>query len=126
MWKWYNNKEVCEDMKFRVVDGDYLPYDEIKKDYENGITGNALKKKYNITHRGYKSILDRLEADGVKLVRGRQKKRRKVTNIHYNRTQNNYKVEKIINGKKIYGGSFKKRADAELRRNELEANGWVV
>lgn len=113
-------------MRFRVVDGDYLPYDEIKKDYENGITGNTLKKKYNITHRGYKSILDRLEADGVKLVRGRQKKRRKPTHIHYNRTQNNYKVEKIINGKRIYGGSFKNRVDAELRRNELEANGWVV
>ena len=113
-------------MRFRVVDGDYLPYDEIKKDYENGIVGNALKKKYRITDLAYKGLLSRFKDDGVRLVRDRQRKRRKPSYIHYNRTQDNYKVERVINGKKIYGGSFKKRVDAELRRNELEANGWVV
>ena len=27
-------------MRFRVVDGDYLPYDEIKKDYEKLLEDN--------------------------------------------------------------------------------------
>lgn len=113
-------------MRFKIVDGDYLPYDDIKKDYENGLVGKALMEKYGITNLAYTGILNRLEADGVKISRNKQKKRRKPTYVHYNRTQNNYIVERIINGKRIYGGSFKKRIDAELRRNELEANGWVV
>ena len=113
-------------MNFTISDGDYIPYEDIKKDYIAGLVGNALKEKYNISHGMYRSLLARLEEDGVKLVRGRRKKQRKPSYIHYNRTQNNYKVERTINGKKIYGGSFKRLVDAELRRNELEANGWVL
>ena len=114
-------------MNFTISDGDYIPYEDIKKDYIAGLVGKALKEKYNITPAMYKSLLARLEDDGVKLVWSRKKKQqRKPSYIHYNRTHDNYKVERIINGKKIYGGSFKRLVAAELRRNELEANGWRI
>lgn len=113
-------------MNFTISDGEYIPYEDIKKDYINGLRANALQEKYNISPGMYKSLLDRFEAEGVKVARRRKKKCRKPSYIHYNRAYDHYIVERIINGKKIYGGAFKKKAEAELRRNELEANGWRI
>ena len=110
-------------MNFKIRDGDYLPYDEIKKDYENGLVGKALMDKYGITNKAYTGLLDRLEADGVKLARKRYAKKpiKKPTYV-YPAGNRSWMVRKWVNGEYIYGGCFKTKALAEQKVREL---GWV-
>ena len=113
-------------VNFRIVNGKELPYEDIKNDYVNGLKGKPLRDKYGITTTKYSKLLKRMEEDGVKTRRKKDKTYRTPTYIHYSRTQNIFKVERFIEGKRVYGGSFKRRIDAELRVKELNENGWVV
>lgn len=108
-------------MNFRIVSAEELPYDDIKRDYINGIQGRRLSEKYNLTSSMYSRLLKYFEADGIKTNR-KHKTYRKPTYVHYNKATGFYKIEKTINGKRTYGGCFKKRADAERKVREL---GWL-
>lgn len=108
-------------MNFRIVEGEELPIDDIKRDWINGIRGSRLCEKYNITSARYTRLLKELEAEGYKTGR-KVKTYKKPSYIYYNRSTGFYAIEKTINGKRTYGGCFKKRADAEQKVREL---GWL-
>lgn len=112
-------------VNFTISDGDKIPYESIKQDYINGLRGDKLREKYNLTTKRYSGLLKDFEADGVQTGR-RQKKYRKPKYFSYNQNQKSYVVQKTINGERIYGGTFKRRIDAEQRVKELNANGWIV
>lgn len=114
-------------VNFHIVDGEEPSYEDIKKDYLNGLKGDNLRAKYHISPKKYTKILKEFEKDGIKTQRRRKGKTYKKPKYYsYNINTHRFIVERQINGKRIYGGCFKRRIDAEQRVKELEANGWVV
>ena len=111
---------------FRIVENEYVPMDDIKKDWINGLRGNELRKKWGMSTRKYSRMLDELEADGYKTKHRRKKQSKTPKNVYYDVRTKRFTVKKMINGEYIYGGCFTKRCDAEQRVKELNENGWVV
>ena len=108
---------------FNIIENGYTSIDAAKKDWIKGIRGDRLRKKHNMTTRKYTRMLKELEDDGYKTGL-RKKKYRKPSHIAFDKYTQRFIVKKMIDGKVIYGGCFRKRCDAEKRVIELDKNGW--
>ncbi|MBR0059629.1 MAG: hypothetical protein IJP99_10685 [Methanobrevibacter sp.] len=115
-------------MNFKIVDGNPIDYEEVKKDYLNGIVSKALCKKHNIGTSQYLRILKRFREEGV-IGKGRIY-RNGVTNPKWYRTTTSsngtksYEVRRMFNTKMYTFGRFKTEEEAQARVEELKSNGW--
>lgn len=112
-------------MKFTIRDGDYVDYEQAKKDYVNGLVGERFREKYGISTKAYSTLLKDFEAEGIKTGRKPKKKKiyKKPTYVYYDKRTKYYKVERTRRGVRDYQGCFKNRKDAEEKVKEL---GWIV
>lgn len=116
-----------EKVTFTISDGTYMDYDSAKQDYLNGIRGETLREKHNMSTNSYKKFLRDLRAEGIVTMKKGGYNRNKPPK-YYTKMINHgipyYVVKRIINKEVIYGGYFHKEEDAIARVKELEANNW--
>lgn len=118
------------DIVFKVVDGDYIDYDQAKQDYINGIRGDKLMNKHQMGRSQYKRLLTRFHEEGIPVTLRRtpilEKDHYNPTNVHRVLCKGitYWVVKKRIKGKVYYYGYFTSKAEAEKRAKELKENGW--
>lgn len=57
---------AADDVCFNIVDGDYIPYDDIKKDYmDNRLKTTEIIQKYGLNTGMWKRLLRDFRRDGV-------------------------------------------------------------
>lgn len=114
-------------MNFNIIESSSVDhYEEMKKDYINGIIGEELRNKWDIGTTSYLNFLKRLKGDGVKISKGGAK--RKITHLPphvYQRENKSFFIQKYINGRgSCYYGTYYTIEEAEAKVNELQDNGW--
>ena len=57
---------MTDDVQFNIVDGDYIPYDEIKRDYmDERLKSTDIIEKYGLNTGMWKRLLRDFRRDGV-------------------------------------------------------------
>ncbi len=113
---------------FNIIEQKTINYDDLKKDYCNGLRFNELKKKYGVGNSQYQRLLNRFREEGITIT-GSWKKPKKYYNPEYiyrvlTKGICYWTVKRTINGKQISFGTYKNRALAEQRVKELNENNW--
>lgn len=110
-----------EVVNFNLIEGDYnpnFPYDTVKKEYRDGLPVKEIRKKHGLNNGQWSRFLKELKSEGFPL-RGDNPR----FYIH-DKTRRMYKVERVINGKRVFFGYFKTEEEAQARVKQLKENNW--
>ena len=111
---------------FHIIEGEYedIDYESFKKDYLNQfIPKSEILEKYDLTHNRYLKYGKRVfEETGFKRSRGVTPTSRG-TNIRTTR-EGRYRVDKQINGRKLYCGTYESMDKARRVRDFLIKHNW--
>lgn len=113
-------------LNFRIVEGDYedVDYDSFKKDYmDMFIPKSEILKKYDLSHARYLRYARMVtEETGFKRMRGVNP----VGFMTHIRDCHNgkFRVDKQLNGKKLYCGTYDSLEKARMVRDYLVHNNW--
>ena len=120
--------------KFSIIESSYENYDGIYEDFKRDylsvdITVNEMLDKYNLTPNQYRRLKNRVAEDtGVN-----RKLSRNTTGslwvycdkyIDTHKSENKFKVSKVINNKTFFYGIYDSLEEARYIRDTLEANDW--
>lgn len=113
-------------MNFRIVENqsvhDTYDLNELIEDYKNmELTVKEIREKYDLTRGQWCTVLKRIKEQGVPL---RSASYRNAKYYHFNKQENKFKVERILNGVDCYFGTYRTEKEAKARVDELNANNW--
>lgn len=112
-------------LNFNIVDGNPVDYDEVKKDYLNGIISDELCEKHGMGKSQYSRLLKQFKEEGIYITI----KRNGVKNPRWycilkKGEKKTYRVQRMFNKKLYKFGTYKTEEEAKKRVEELKANGW--
>ena len=111
---------------FRIIEGVYddFDYEEFKEDYMNLFISKAeICEKYELSHNRYCKYGNRVYEDtGFKRSAG-VTPRTRYTNIRMTGAYK-WRVDKQINGRKLYCGTYPSFEDARKVRDFLREHNW--
>ena len=111
---------------FRIIEGRYddFDYEEFKEDYMNLFISKAeICEKYELSHNRYCKYGNRVYEDtGFKRSAG-VTPRTRYTNIRMTGAYK-WRVDKQINGRKLYCGTYPSFEDARKVRDFLREHNW--
>lgn len=118
---------MSEEINYRIIEGAYIDidYEEFKKDYMDISVPKAdILEKYDLTHNRYLKYGNQVyEETGFKRKRG---VRPMSSRTHIREYNGRYRIDKEINGRKIYIGTFKTMEDARRARDYLVKHNWTT
>lgn len=111
---------------FHIIEdsSDDFDYESFKEDYMNPfMPTKEIKEKYDLSHSRYCRYGKRVYEDtGYKRMAGRNMNYHPDLNIR--KESNNYRIDKQINGRKIYLGSYDSIEEARRVRDFCLEHNW--
>ena len=107
-------------VEFRVLDGNegyYEDFDCFVDLYKSDVSVNRIKDSLGLSPAKYKHYLERAVDDGLVALRVSS-----FNNYYYSKGV--YCVQKYLNGRMVYFGSYKSEDDARFVVSELKKCGW--